>query len=506
VNWFSRLLVHTKGEWAGRPFVLAPWQEHELIRPLFGTLNADGTRRYRTAYVEMPRKQGKTELAAGIALYLLFADGEPGAEIYGAAGDRDQASLVYGVAAQMVKRRAELARRCQVLDATKRLLLPDGGFYRAIPADAAGSHGFNAHGVIVDELHVQPNRDLWDVLTTSTGARRQPLTFAITTAGFDRHSICWELHEHARQVLDGTVDDPSFFAYIRAAPEDADWTDEAVWRAANPALGDFRSLDEMRALAERARQVPALENAFRRLYLCQWTASETRWLALDRWDACAGAVDRAALRGRDCYAGLDLASTTDLAALVLVFPDGAEPEGYDVLPFFWVPAATVAERTRRDRVPYDLWVRQGLVQATPGNVIDYGAIRQTLRDVGAEFRIRELGFDRWGATQLAQELGDDGLPVVAMGQGFATLSPPTKELLNLVLAGRLRHGGHPVLRWNADNLVVRTDPAGNLKPDKQKSTEKIDGMLGLVMALDRAIRRERRASRWEREGEALLVV
>ena len=501
VNFIERLLVHTTGEWAGRPFVLAPWQRDEIVRPLFGTLGEDGTRQYRTAYIELARKNGKSELAAAIALYLLFADGEPGAEIYGAAQDRDQAGIVFRVAAQMVRRSPELLKRCHVVDSTKRIVLPDASFYRVIAADAAGSHGFNASGIVFDEVHTQADRELWDVLATSTGARRQPLTFAITTAGYDRQTICWELHEHARQVLAGTVDDPAFFAYLRSTPEAADWTDEATWRYANPGLGDFRSIDEMRTLCRRAQQTPALENAFRRLYLSQWTSQDTRWLPLDKWDACGTApVDPEALRGRPCYAGLDLASTTDIAALVLVFPDGETPEGYDVLPYFWVPEEGMRERARRDRVPYDEWARQGLLEATPGNVIDYGAIRHRLRELGERYAIQELGFDRWGATQLSLELQDEGLKVIPIGQGFASMSAPTKELLTLVLAGRIRHGGHPVLRWMADNMVVRTDAAGNLKPDKGKSTEKIDGMVALVMGIDRATRRETTRSVYDTRG------
>jgi phage terminase large subunit-like protein len=466
-------------------------------------LNEDGMRQYRTAYVEIPRKNGKSELAAGIALYLLFADGEEGAEVYGAAGDREQAGIVYHVASTMVKRSPVLARRCKVIDSQKRIVIEkSASFYRAIPADAAGSHGFNASGIIVDEVHVQPNRELWDVLTLSTGARRQPLTFAITTAGYDRNSLCYELHDYALKVLNGVIQDPTFFAYIRSAPEAADWTDEKVWFECNPALGDFRSLSEMRQMCRRAQETPALENNFRRFYLNQWVRQEIRWLPLERWDACAGTIDIAGLRGKTCYAGLDLASTTDIAALVLVFPD--DDGSFDVLPFFWVPAENILERVRRDRVPYDVWARQGLIIPTEGNVIDYKAILVKLDELAQLFDIREVGYDRWGMTQLSQDLLDAGLEVVPIGQGFAGMSPPTKELLNLVLAKRLRHGGNPVLRWMADNMVVKTDPAGNIKPDKSKSTEKIDGMVALIMALDRATRQGNQRSVYDDRGLLIL--
>lgn len=491
VRFFERTLVHTKGRWGGVPFQLADWQRDEIIVPLFGNVDDAGKRKYRTCYLEVARKNGKSELAAGVALYMLLADNEQGAEIYGAACDRDQASIVFRVAAEMVRRNPVLAKKCKIVDSRKTITVPStGSFYRAIPADAAGAHGYNAHGIVFDELHAQPNRELWDVLTTSTGAREQPMVFAITTAGFDRNSICWEQHEYARKVINGSVVDPSFFAWIRDTPEDAEWTDEKIWHMANPALGDFRDIDEMRTMARRAKETPALENTFRRLYLSQWTQSETRYIPMDKWNATAGVVDRAALRGRHCYAGLDLASTTDIAALVLVFPPEGESDIFKVLPFFWIPEDSMYERSKKDRVSYESWQRAGHLFTTPGNVIDYSFIRHTLNELGDEFFIKEVAFDRWGAAQISQQLMDDGFTMVQFGQGFASMSAPTKELLTLVLSGRLHHGDHPVLRWMCDNLVVRMDPAGNVKPDKEKSTEKIDGMVALVMGLDRAIKHQ----------------
>jgi len=488
VRFFERLLVHSKGEWAGQPFGLQPWQRDDIIRPLFGWKRADGTRRYRTAYIEVARKNGKSTLAAGLALYLLFADGEAGAQVYSAAVDRAQAAIVFDEAKNMVAASPELSRRSQVY---KRSITVESSksAYHVLSADAYSKHGLNPSAVIFDELHAQPNRDLWDVLKTGMGARRQPLMVAITTAGFDRNSVCWEQHEYARQVLAGVVEDPTFFGYIAAADETDDWQDPATWRKANPSLGVTVKEEFLANEARLAVETPAYENTFRRLYLSQWTQQETRWLPLEKWDACAEPVDAEALRGRPCYAGLDLASTTDIAALVLVFPDDDDPVRYDVLPFFFIPGDNILDRVRRDRVPYDAWARAGLVIATEGNVIDYRAILAKLDELALTYGIRELAYDRWGATKLVQDIQDGGLEVVPFGQGFASMSPPTKELLNLVLGGRLRHGGHPVLRWMANNMVVRTDPAGNLKPDKGKSTEKIDGMVALIMGLDRATRR-----------------
>lgn len=504
VRFFSRLLVHGKGPFAGKPFKLEPWQENDIIRPLFGKLRPDGTRQYRTAYVEIPRKNGKSTIAAGIALYLLVSDGEEGAEIYGAAADRDQASIVFNTAADMVRRSPALSRILDVIDSSKRIVYrKTNSVYRAIPADAAGSHGFNASGIVFDEVHTQPNRDLWNVLTTSTGARRQPLTFAITTAGYDRNSICWHLHEHADQVQRGVIDDPSFFGYLLSAPENADWRDESVWHAVNPGLGVFRSLDEMRDFARRAEQMPSEQNAFRQLYLNQWTAQAVRWLDMAAWDHGNVPVDPASLRNRTCYAGLDLSSTTDLSAFVLVFPSES---GLDVLAHFWMPEENLRERANRDRVPYEQWVADGYITATPGNVIDYAFIRAKINEYAHEYDIRDIGADPYNARQLLIQLGDDGLPVVEIRQGFLSLTGPTKELQNHVLGRRLRHGGNPVLRWMADNVMVTRDAAGNIKPDKAKSTQRIDGIAALVNAIDRVSRQGNGVSVYDDPGYEVLVL
>jgi phage terminase large subunit-like protein len=427
-----------------------------------------------------------------VALYGLLADGEIGAEVYSAASDKDQAALVFNVAAQMVRNDPELDGQCEIVDSQKRIVhRKSGSFYRAISAEAYSKHGFNASMVIYDELHAAPNRELYDVLNTSMGARSQPLLFAISTAGFDRHSILWELYAHARNVAQDPDLDPSFLSLLFEAPIEADWTDEQVWHAANPALGDFRSLEEMRIAAKRAQAIPAQQNTFRRLYLNQWTEQDQRWLDMTTWDLGAALVDRDALRGRMCYAGLDLASTRDVTAFVLVFPD--DDGGYDVLPFFWVPADTMHARVSRDRVPYDQWAGESRdhgapLRTTPGNVCDYDVIREQIRDLAEEFEIKEIAYDRWGATQLVTQLQADGATCVPIGQGFASMSAPMKELDKLVASGDLRHGGHPVLRWMAGNVAIEQDAAGNVKPSKKKSSEKIDGIVALVMAIDRATR------------------
>jgi len=356
-------------------------------------------------------------------------------------------------------------------------------------------HGINAHGILFDELHTQPNRDLWDVLRTSTGARRQPLTVVMTTAGYDRNSIAWEIHDYACKVRDGIIKDPTFLPVIYAAPDDADWTDEDVWKACNPALGVFRNLDEMRMMCKQAKEMPAFEMTFRRLYLNQWVNSAERWMPIDIWDASNEKIELEELRGRPCYAGLDLSATTDLTALSLVFP--LTDKLFAVLVDFWIPEDTMREKERKDRVPYSLWVKQGLVHVTPGNVIDYDFIVHSIEQKLALYDIREIAFDRWGSQKIMADLQNIGFEIdpkvpgrhlVAFGQGYASMSSPTKELMTLVLQKKIIHNAHPVLRWNVDNLVVTQDPAGNIKPDKAKATQKIDGAVAMIMALDRALR------------------
>jgi phage terminase large subunit-like protein len=476
-------LTHTKGPFAQQPFHLRPWQIRILQR-LFKT-GKDGRRVYRQCLLMLPRKNGKTELAAALAIYFLLFDGEIGGEVYSAAADKDQAALVFNVAAQMIRNDPELEAQCEIVDSQKRIVhRKSGSFYRAISAEAYSKHGFNASVVIYDELHAAPSRELWDVLTTSQGARSQPLTLAISTAGYDRHSILWELYAHALKVIENPALDPTFLPILYEAPINADWTDEKVWKKANPALGDFRSLEEMRIAAARAKEIPAQENTFRRLYLNQWTEQAARWITMPTWDACRDPeFDRVALKGRRCYVGMDLSSTKDLTALVAVFPDD---DGFDVLPQFFIPNDNIKDRSTRDRVPYDQWTREGHLVATSGNVVDYEAVRQTLKDWAAEFQIREIAFDPWNATDLVTRLMEqDGFTCVPMRQGFATLSAPTKSLEKAILSKTLRHDGHPVLRWNISNIAVELDAVGNLKLSKKVSTERIDGAAALVMAVDR---------------------
>ena len=486
---FIECLCHTKGTWAGKPFKLLDWQE-QIIRDLFGIIKPNGYRQFNTAYVEIPKKNGKSELAAAIALLLCCGDGEQRAEIYGCAADRGQATIVFDVAADMVRMCPALEKRCKILTSQKRILyLPTNSFYQVLSAEAYSKHGFNIHGVVFDELHTQPNRKLFDVMTKGSGdARMQPLYFLITTAGTDTNSICYETHQKALDILEGRKKDSTFYPVIYGAGNDEDWTDPKIWKKANPSLGETIGLDKVKAACESARQNPGEENSFRQLRLNQWVKQAVRWMPMEKWDACAFPVDPEDLEGRVCYGGLDLSSTTDLTSFCLVFPPEDDEDKYYVLPYFWLPEETLPLRVNRDHVPYDVWERQGYIQTTEGNVVHYGFIEKFIEHLGELYNIREIAFDRWGAVQMVQNLEGMGFTVVPMGQGFASMSPPTKELMKLTLEKRIAHGGHPVLRWNMDNIFIRTDPAGNIKADKAKSTEKIDGAIACIMALDRAIR------------------
>ncbi|NEX63451.1 terminase large subunit [Noviherbaspirillum galbum] len=495
VQFFSKCLTHTKGEWAGQPLHLDEWQAEKIIRPLFGWKRKDGTRKYRTAFIMIPRKAGKSTLAAGIANYLLFADGEPGAEVYSAAADREQAAIVFEMAKGMVDASAALRTRSRSF---KRSIIvgSTNSSYKVLSSDAYTKHGLSAHGIVVDEVHALPNRELWDVLTTSTGARRQPLTVAITTAGYDRNSLCYELYDYAVKVRDGVIEDEAFLPVIFEAGQEDDWKKPETWRKAHPGLGVSVKEEYFAAECAKAQQLPGYENTFKRLLLNIWTEQNTRWIPLETWDKCGGELPD--LSGRVCYAGLDLASTTDIAALVLAFPIAGKVH---LLPFFFVPREGIKRRSSRDRVPYEVWARQGLIIPTEGNVIDYDIIRAKINELAEIYQIKEIAVDRWNATQISTQLAGDGFEMIGFGQGFASMSGPTKELERRVLAQEINHGGNPVLRWMASNVSIKQDEAGNMKPDKSKSTERIDGIVAALMALGRAMEADEERPSVYDEGE-----
>ena len=504
---FIQSLKHTKGAFYNQPFKLLDWQD-TIIRDLFGVVKEDDTRQFKQCIVFTPKKSGKTELAAAIALYLLCADHEQRAEVYGAAADRQMASLVFNVAADMIRLSPALMKRCRILDSRKRIVFtPTNSFYQVLSSDADRAHGVSAHGVIVDEIHVQKNPDLYNVLTRGSGdARKQPLQFIISTAGDNINSIGYELFQKAKDIITGRKTDPTIYPVVYAADPEDDWTSPEVWKKANPSMGVTFPESAIREACESAMQNPSEENVFKTLRLNIWTKQAVRWMPMDKWDTCDAPVDVESLRGRPCYAGLDLSSTQDLTALVLVFPPYGDDEKYSILPFAWVPEETIDIRSRKDHVNYDLWKKQGFILSTDGNVVDYGAVEAKIYGLADMYQIKELAFDPWNSQMLVNHLASEGMTVVPFRQGFASMSPPTKELMKLTLEGKLAHSGHPVLRWCMDNIVIQTDPAGNIKISKAKAVEKVDLAVALVMALDRAVRNENRPAGSIYEHRGLLFV
>lgn len=488
---FIENLCHTKGKWAGKRFWLLPWQE-QLIRDIFGIVKPDGNRQFRTAFVEICKKVGKSELAAAIALYLLYADNEPSAEVYGAAADRQQASIVFDVARQMVEKSPALMKRSKLMSATKRIVnYGNAGFYQVLSAEVGSKHGFSISGLVFDEIHTQPNRQLYDVLTKySSDARQNPLHFIITTAGNDRHSIAFELHTKAIDILEGRRVDPTFYPVVYELKDDEDWEDEANWYKVNPSLGYTVDIERLRDAYREAKQNPADEITFKWLRMNMWVSSTISWIPDAIFMKGNEPIDMRLLEGRDCYAGLDLSSTGDITALVLIFPPRNSDEKYILVPYFWVPEETIPQRVKANSVPYDVWEKQGHLLATEGNVIHYDFIEKFICDLGKKYHILEIAVDRWNATQMIQNLEGAGFTMVPFGQGFASMSTPTKEFYRLLMEGQIIHGGHPVLRWMAGNVVIETDAAENIKVTKAKSKEKIDGIVASIMALDRCIRNQ----------------
>lgn len=487
-----RYFRHHKGRLGGQPLELEQWQK-DIIGTLFGWKRPDGLRRYRSAYIEIPRGNGKSVMCAVIAGILIYLDDEPGAEVIGAAGSRDQAREVFDVFAKSVASSPALARiSTQYKNSIVRIDSKTGfscAVYKVASAEAGTQHGGSAHGVIFDELHVQPDRELWDVYESSKIKRSQPLTAAVTTAGHDRESICWEQHEYAENVTSGTIRDRSFLPVIYAASPDDAWTAPETWRKANPNLGVSIMEGDLAAACEKAKTSPGYTNTFKRLHLNIWTDLETLAIPMEDWDRChplngetpAEWRERmlVALAGEVCYAGLDLASKIDVAALALWFP-----ERRIVLPWFWVPSAAATKRAAdpSNRGRYVNWIDAGFMLACPGVRIDQRMIRAKILEVREQFTLMGLAYDKWNAEALRIELESDGLNVIEFGQTLSNFTDPTKELIASVADHSIDHGHNPVLRWMASNLSVYTDPNENIRPDKKHSADKIDGMVAWLMA------------------------
>lgn len=496
LDFIAELLHFTEGEKRGHPLVLEDWQKAIVVN-VYGWYRRDGTRRYREAFIYVPRKNGKTVILAAIMLLEMFFVNEPGAQLYSAAAEREQAALLFRHASEMIGMESELSVRCVVKPSLKVIERTDGEWsvFKALSADAKTKHGLSPSFVAVDELHAHPDGELVRTLTTGTGSRKQPLVIYITTADYQRVSICNEKYEHAARVRDGDSKDHGFLPVIYEAGPDDDWTDPEVWKKANPNLGVSKSMDGMRRECMLAQEIPAEENSFRRLHLNQRTQQDVRAIPMDQWNGCADGVDDPVkwrqeaivrLRGRQCVGGLDLGSVSDLTALALLFERDDDSRVFDVLPYFWCPEVNAERRSRRDGVDYIQWANAGFITLTEGNETDYQKVRTDIGILADQFGIQEIAADRlFQGAQLCQDLIRDGLNVSVMGQGYISMAAPTRWFLEQVAGGRLRHGRNPVLWWMAANAATESDNAGGdtvLKFSKKKSTEKIDGIVAICMA------------------------
>lgn len=488
-----RLLRHTQGEWAGRPLIPDPWQVAYIIAPIFGWVrrndHGEWVRIIRQAYIDVPRKNGKSTICGGAAVYLTGADGEQGAQVVAAATSRDQASYVFDPIKQLCQSSPALKGHMRPL--SRRILHAASGSYFAVVASVAEAlHGANLHAAIIDELHAHKSPDLVDVIDSGTGARRQPLVLTITTPDDGRQGTIYaRKRDRIERLARTTISDPTTYGVIWSADPGDDPFAEETWRKANPGYGISPTRAYLESAAAEARDSPAKLASFRRLHLGLRTKQESRYFELDVWDRNAGLLDESKLLGRPCYGGLDLATTSDLTALGFLFPDGVG--GYDVLVRHWLPERAFAQLNERTAGEAAVWQREGWLTVTPGDVADYDYIRAQVNHDRERFDVREVGYDPWNATQLVNDLLADNAPMVTVRQGFATMSAPTKELLRLLLEGtaakpRFRHGGNPLLRWQSDNFAVETDAAGNVKPSKNRAGDKIDGLVACCVALSRA--------------------
>lgn len=499
---FIQCLKHT-GDFYGKPFTLLDWQ-HEVLWNVYGTTKDNGYRKYQYAYLEIPKKNGKTELTAAVSLYHLVCDG-PGGQIYCCAAEREQASLVYKAAKQMIEQDETLGELLNVVDSKKEIYNRETGTYlKVLSAEAYSKHGINPTVVIFDELHCQPNRELWDAMTFGAGsARKEPLWWVITTAGDDpdRKSIGWEIHEKARKIRDGELKNPKWYVKIFGAPEEADIYDEKVWFEANPSLGVSITLETLRLEALDAKESEAYERLFRWLRLNQWVAlKRIGWLPLTLWDNTVGEWNPAELVGKYCYAGLDLSSTTDLTAIALLFPPQKGLSEWRCIFKAFIPLENMKERVKRDKVPYDDWVKQGYLTATEGNAVDYETVQLQIESYSKQYKIKWLCADKWNSAMLTQNLAKKGIKTIEIEQTMNGLSPSMKEIERLLRKGQLTHDKNPLARWCFGNVIVATDGNENIKPMKNKSIERIDLMVALIDAMAAALRLEKKVSAYEEHG------
>lgn len=474
---FIEKLKHTKGEWAGQRFRLEPWQQFVLWN-IFGWKNADGTRRFRYAYIEIARKNGKTALSAGVGLYMLFADGESRPEVYSAATVKDQAKICFSDAVEIVKatdlKNYLTPYRNSIVYELK------GGMMKPLSSDYGTHDGLNPSCGIIDEFHAHKDSGMFDVIKSAFGARRQPLMFIITTAGFDKSGVCYAYRENVIKVLRGVNEDDSLFGIIYTLDDKSEWDDPKMWIKANPNLGVSLSADYLADQVKDAKNRPEAVRNVMTKNVDLWVDAERTWILDDVWQKCIGTTATVDLKGCACWGGLDLSNVSDITAYVLLFH---ENDRFQLLPYFWIPEEKMLEKIRKENINYDKWVATGYVTVTPGNVIDYDFVKAHILRIVADYDLRTSAYDRWNSSQTIIDLQNEGMECNPFGQGYGSMSAPTKEFEKLVLTGKIEHFGNPVLRWMLASTLVKTDPAGNIKPDKEKSTQKIDGIVASIMAL-----------------------
>ncbi len=495
IDFIETICTHVRGPRKGEPFILEPWLK-AIVGNLYGWKSEKtGLRRYAELILLVPRKNAKSLLGAALSLLELFTRQDT-PEIVIASGDREQARQMFDTIKLMIKNEEELSKR---LDVLKNIIRCPGndGFLKIVSSESYNLHGANISTGIVDETHVV-KRDLVETMSTSQGARQEPLFMNLSTAGYDRNGILFEKYQYGLKVGENIIHDPAFLPVIFEAKPEDDWTDPATWESANPNLGKSIFPDFLKRECERAQNSPAFESTFKRLYLNMWTEAESPWLQMAKYDDCVGEIPD--LTGRPCFAGLDLSTNIDLSAFVLVFLPLDDNEPYYVLPFAWCPGDSIRERSRRDKVPYNFWRDQEYIEMTPGPVINYDYIFRRVDEVAKKYDLKGVCFDSWGSAQIIGRIKDHGVEVIRFGQGYKSMSPPTKELEKLVLEKRMRFPDNPLLRWCVSNVVIEADPAGNIKPSKKKSNEKIDLAVAMIMALDGCIRNKITESVYETEN------
>lgn len=501
IGFIETFCTHTKGELSGTALILEDWQK-KIVGDLFGWKNKKtNLRRYRTAYIQIARKNGKSTLAAALALLMLYVDDEKGSEVYSAASNRQQAGIVFEIAKGMIQNNKELNSRGKIF---RNSIINEGkgNFYQAISSDSKTKHGFNSNCVVYDELHTAPNRELWDALATSVGSRRQPLIITITTAGFDRQSICYELYSYAKRILNKSLKDDSFYPCVFECDIDDDIQDEKVWKKANPNYGISLKKKYMKIESQKAMDVPSYLNTFKRLHLNIWTDSVSVWIPNNEWMECHQEFDYDSLDGCAAWGGLDLASTRDLSALTLVFK---VEDKFVIMPYIFVPKENAIKRSKIDGVDYLTFIRENDVIATEGDVQDYSFIRKTINDLSKKYRIQSIAYDRWGASQLILDLtNQDGVPMSPLGQGFVSLSAPTKTFEREILAKNVIHPNNKCLNWCMSNVAIQEDASGNLKPAKNKSKEKIDPVVATICAFAEMMTMDSGESVYDERGLILL--